>query len=200
MPIIIPPGYAQVTIPFRHVSVPREAVITFGIQLASGTPASPIIANVVQTAFTDAWSTFCDSQVTIGPTRLSAGTDGTDNLAVVGTATFTGAVTSERASANTALLIRKLTARGGRRGRGRVYLPWILAASNVVETGIIPVAGVTAAQTAANNWLSNTNSLAQIEAMVLLHASGNTSPGTPDPITSLSVDPVLGSQRRRLGR
>lgn len=200
MALIIPPGFAQITQPFKHQLLAREAVITYGIDVASGSVITPTILNAIQAVFNTAWTSFIDSEVTIGPLRASVGQDGGENLAVEGNVTLVGTATAERATASVALLLRKLTTRGGRRGRGRVYLPWMLAEANVTEIGVIPSGGVTAAQTAADAWLTALVGLPDVDAMVLLHSTGNTPTGLPDVVTSLTVDPVLGTQRRRLGR
>lgn len=200
MALVIPPGFAQVTLPFKHQTVAREAVVTFGVRLASGQTVTPTLCNQIGSAWSGAWSTFLDTDVTLGPVRASAGQDGNENLAVEGTNTYVGAASTLRAAPNTALLIRKLTARGGRRGRGRMYLPWHLAAANVTETGVIPSGGVTSAQTAADAFLVALIGLSGVDAMSILHATGGSPTGAPDDVTSLTVDPVIGTQRRRLGR
>jgi hypothetical protein len=101
-------------------------------------------------------------------------------------------------------LIHKRTSRGGRRGRGRMYIPWASPTSDIGETGVVTSTRVTAAQSAINAW--RTAVIAAAGPIVLLHrpsTPGTThpsTPGPPDEVSSLVVDPLVATQRRRLGR
>lgn len=96
---------------------------------------------------------------------------------------------------NTALLVRKNTGLGGRRNRGRMFLPGT-PATFVSPTGVITASHVTAAQTAVNLLMSPALfSAANVDAAVLFH---ETPPFTPSVITSLDVQPLAATQRRRL--
>lgn len=79
-----------------------------------------------------------------------------------------------------------------------MYLPWSLSEGNVNEDGTISTAEQTIVQNAVTNWRTNINSTGN--SLVLLHSLGKSSPGAPDPVTSLTVSNVVGTQRRRLGR
>jgi hypothetical protein len=105
---------------------------------------------------------------------------------------------------NVALLVHKRTARGGRRGRGRMYIPWTLSTTSTGEGGVIAPASLTPMQTACNVWLSSISSGAG--PVVLLHRPSTpgtarpSTPGSPNVVTSMVVDPLCATQRRRLGR
>lgn len=96
---------------------------------------------------------------------------------------------------NTAILMRKATARGGRMGRGRCFLPPIWTdESNVSAQGTITafdLAGIQALWDSAYTALSGSDC-----PPVLLHADGS----TPDPITSFQLQTTVATQRRRLRR
>ena len=94
-----------------------------------------------------------------------------------------------------AYLLQKHTARGGRMGRGRCFLPpiWI-DENNVSMAGVITAFDLGALQTLWNNAL--TDLLASDCPPVLLHSDGS----TPDPITSWTVNSLCASQRRRMRR
>lgn len=205
---IIPPGYAEVLIPIRHASLARSAAVTFGVDMNSQ-GGSPTLASKIQADFVAGWAGTIDAQCTIGPARLTVGQDGAENLVFVATATTTGSAGTERIPANCAVLVRKLTSRGGRRGRGRMYLPWATADTTVDEIGQLSGAEVTALQTRADTFLGlldDAGAGVQGTPMVLLHSPSGpetqnpTTPGLPNLVTSLLIDPVIGSQRRRLGR
>lgn len=200
MPQVVPPGFAHCLIPFNHPLIPRAAVITFGLEISGTvTPVNELIDEVVA-SFVNSWTTFIDSQVLVGPGKMVVGQDGPDNLSVDGVYTAYGAATSDRAWANTALLLTKLTEQGGRRGKGRMYLPWCLAESVPDEAGRIAPASVATAQTAADDWLADLVAIDGVEDMVVLHSTGVTQIVDPSPVTRLLVSNVIGTQRRRLNR
>jgi hypothetical protein len=95
--------------------------------------------------------------------------------------------------------VHKRTALGGRKGRGRLFIPWAVADSNVDEAGIIVPATVVTMQTAVTSFLNGI--ITEGMNMVLLHSpdkSGVTVP--PTTVSSLVVDGMIATQRRRLGR
>lgn len=103
---------------------------------------------------------------------------------------------------NTAVLIRKNTARGGRQGKGRLYFPGV-PEGNVDNIGNIASATRALWQGAADSFLFNLQNTGEPgEGMddpmipLLLHNDLD----DPDVITSLTVMPVVATQRRRLRR
>lgn len=95
---------------------------------------------------------------------------------------------------NCCVLLRKSTVRGGRQGRGRMYLPaGLIAEANVTDAGAIPGATLATMQTSIDNALAQmaTNNVPP----ELLHS---TPTPLPDHITAMTVQTVIGTQRRRL--
>lgn len=79
-----------------------------------------------------------------------------------------------------------------------MYVPWCTSDTNVDEAGRIAPAEVTTLQSAFAGFRT---ALATASAdMVILHNEGSSAPGAPDFVTSVSVDNIVGTQRRRLGR
>lgn len=81
-----------------------------------------------------------------------------------------------------------------------MYVPWMLGEANVDDTGALNSTAINAYQPMANEFLINLEALAGVDAMVVLHTTGETTPGLPNVVTSLLVDGRVGTQRRRLGR
>jgi hypothetical protein len=96
------------------------------------------------------------------------------------------------------MLVHKGTARGGRRGRGRLFIPWCLNNSDIGEDGLIGTTSMSSRQSAMNVFLAKLAT--ESVPMVLLHDQGLTAPGSPDAVTYLNVDKLISTQRRRLGR
>jgi len=108
---------------------------------------------------------------------------------------------------NVALLIRKRTPLGGRKNRGRTYLPFALVESAVSENGTISPTQVTALQAQATLFLNQLST--DITPMVIENKTFNT-PLPPHFVTAINpsvqnvsaytVENLVATQRRRLGR
>jgi hypothetical protein len=202
---IIPTGFAQVTIPFAHATMTRKAAIVYGIKVPVGGVTPEGLATSALLDFTASMSAEIDSEVTMGPAEVSIGQDGGEALAGAGSNTQPGTNPTSSPSPNVAVLLKLRTARGGRRGRGRKYLPWALAEGELAENGVIIAGQVTQLNTAANSW--RTTAAAAGRDLVILHSNSSptntgpaTVPGPPDTVTSISTDSLIATQRRRLGR
>lgn len=196
---IIPPGFAQVSLPFQHASLNRRAFCVFGLELA-GLVDPFDIANAVVSLWDDTMGVHNDTDVTFGPAEVTVGQDGGEPITGVGNLALLGnSAYPDSLNGGQAVLLRKGTARGGRRGRGRMFVPWAIADAEVNEIGILDTTAVSGRQTSANAFLAG---LADddLGGMVLLHDVGISTPGDPTPVTSLIVDRLVGSQRRRLAR
>jgi hypothetical protein len=100
---------------------------------------------------------------------------------------------------NSAFMVRKNTGFGGRRNKGRFFYPGVAegAADNI---GQLSSGVVTGWNTALATYLSSCNAVAGVDTLVLLH-SGAPIGGTfyaATPITSMTIDGVISTQRRRL--
>jgi hypothetical protein len=201
-----PPGFALCSYELKHSLMSRSAFLTFGLDPSATDPSA--VATTVRAAFMAPGSLFSilDSNVTLQNTRVSLGTDGGEDL--VGSDPTTGACGLAMTAAlppNCAILVHKRTSRGGRRGRGRMYLPWATLGTDVTEGGVISGPKIALVQAAVTVWLSSIGSGAG--PVVLLHRPSSpdiqgppTTPGSPNVVTSMVVDPLIATQRRRLGR
>lgn len=97
---------------------------------------------------------------------------------------------------NCAFLVKKRTAFGGRQNRGRMYIPGCPQES-VDASGVLTAGKVASIAGKLNTWLDAINGHAHVDTAVVLHGPGTFSP-TPTPITSLTVDARIATQRRRL--
>lgn len=199
-----PPGYADCSYELRHSSMSRSAFITFGVDVTGTDPVT--IAGQVKDAFANAGSllTIMDNSVSLIATRVSLGTDGSEDIVGVNRTAVPCTRSQQSLPAQCAVLVRKVTARGGRRGRGRMYIPWSASAAGFGENGTVATGEVPLVQAAVDVWKNALSATAG--PLVVLHrpsAPGTMHPttaGLPNLVTSLVVDPLLGTQRRRLGR
>lgn len=120
---------------------------------------------------------------------------------------------------NSAFLARKITARAGRRGRGRWFVPGV-PENSVDDGGTLTAGAVTAMNTALANFLAGITAPDPADGLAVTplvlhgnasHSERSTGGGIttititqgaagplPDVITAMTIDPRIGSQRRRL--
>jgi len=113
----------------------------------------------------------------------------------VATQNILGTKSAQAAPPNVSVLIQKNTARGGRKGKGRMFTPFMFTSrTNIDAAGVISGSDVTTIQSL---WASAFTALATSDVVpVLLHSDGS----TPDLITSITVKSLVATQRRRLHR
>lgn len=197
MTLLIPPGYAQASLRLDLAGDPDPMFITFGLDIGD---AGGDLASVVTAIYDAGEAVLPDilSDVYVIPgVQLAVGQDG--GGALTGyfpfDALIEGADTGTACPQNTSYLVQKRTARLGRSGRGRMFVP------GVVE-GMVGVTGlITDAQRDAvtAGWQTFLDSLAlgtPSIPMVLLHAESLDL--VPTPVTSLICDQKVATQRRRL--
>jgi len=189
---VIPSGFGQANIVFSGGSLPTGAEVTLGFE-----NTVPQTAAACATAIRAAWAThILDQQVTAITldhvlVKLGPNATGPSAISVSG---VTGSINSAGTSPAQALLVRKHTALGGRRHRGRMYVPGFYE-GNFNSAGAADSTWLATMQTSFNDFYA-----AMITAgvdLTLLHADGVISPTT---ITSLEVEVTMGTQRRRQRR
>ena len=187
--MIIPEGYSQVTFFFSGSPVPLGAAIVFGVQnISDSSPAT--VATQVRGAWSTgglraSWSNLC----TMSHVLVKNGPNDTGPSADVAT-TLLGSHADAPGGAQVSMLIGKVSSLGGRRGRGRMYIPAI-PESKIDPGGTLDATYASSAQTQATATLSAmlTNNV----PMVLLHNDET----IPTPVTSLAVSNIVATQRRR---
>ena len=198
MSLIIPPGYSLASIEYWLTGYTRPAVTTWGLD-TRGDLYDP---DTMARGFLDAYEANCrnlvDTNVTVRNAKILIGQDGGEP--VIGVSTHAWAGTSSRASTPPALsvMLKTPTGLGGRRNRGRKYIPWSVAENSVDEMGLIDGASVTALQTGFNAFY---NDLKDSDwDPVVLHSTGSSPVPSPTPITAFVVDPIIRTQKQRQAR
>lgn len=197
---IIPAGYAECSVPFFHSALPRPAVVTWGVNLIGNVDPFSDQAEAIFQAFYDNYDQNIDSQVVMGPSTMRVATATGEILTVEDPSSRAGTAVRESQPASVALLVHKRTDRGGRRGRGRFYLPWALGEASVSDTGRVDAPTLAIFDGIHAAFLLALVSPGVSSPMVLLHSQGQTAPGDPDEVVTMVSDPIIGTQRRRLGR
>ena len=192
------PGYADCSARLLLAAMARPAFVTFGCDPTS-TDATQIAADLYgQFTGTGSFMSQMDSSVTLAEIIVRLGVDGAEDVVGSRVGTNVGQKVQASGPANLAILAHKRTARGGRRGRGRWYIPWYAASTEVAED-VTVTESVRAAKETALNVLRGAMATGA-NPMVVLHNPGISSPGPPNLVTAIAVSNLVGTQRRRLGR
>lgn len=189
--MIIPVGYGLVLIEFVAAGGSDPfGLVSFGVAndndlsaqavgdgVADAWQGSGIMANLSSSVATT------NIRVKLGPNDDGAFYDRGMSIGGGGAATM--------APVNTAYLLHKSTDLGGRKGRGRMYLPGVLEA-DVSSFGNITAGIVTAINVDAAALLSGLTT--ELVPMVLLHSDAT----APTLVTGLQCDGIAATQRRRM--
>lgn len=190
----IPPGFAEAWMQFNVTGDPENMYTALGLDLAVGVTATQAAADAILAAMQGAIDNAVGNDYTIGPGHVIFGQDGGDIRIDGSTAPVAGLGVGPSLPNNCAWLLRKLTASGGRRGRGRMYIPGCIE-SGVGASGGVGGAAFTVLQAVGTNLISALEALAEVEDVVLLH---DTAPFDPTDITAIEPSTKIATQRRRL--
>lgn len=205
---IIQNHLALITQPLRHSLVGRDAQVTLAAIAAGGETAQDI-ADDFQANWNTNIAPALDNNVLSLPPLVRLG-DGTNvpGVAVGVGAAVAGTFSGADLPPQVAVLIKKNTGIGGKKNRGRIYVPWQVPGSVVDERGTILAANVTAIQSNFTALLLQMQTdLAPMcipnKTLVLtppdVHPHVTAINAGPNVIT-LTVETVVATQRRRLPR
>lgn len=192
---VIPPGFADVSIPIQHDLVQRTAYTTWGVEVEVGGGDPDSVANDLQTIWNDTIRTLLDSQCRTGPLRVTIGQDGSDPTVGFGPRSDPGGRATSGPSPAIALLVRKRTGLGGRRNRGFMYLPWATGESQIDEGGNIGGGEITTWNAVLDSFHGSL--AAGGFPMVILHDTGVSATPDPTPVTGLDLKSRVSNQVRR---
>jgi hypothetical protein len=189
--VIIPANYAQVNLKMTGPAVPTGAQVTFGLDRVgySGTPAEAAevvrLQLIANTCFTQV-----DSNVLLSSILVKYGPNETGAAAEIATG-IVGGQSGTAQVPQCAYLLNKNTTAGGRKGRGRFFLPGVPDTA-IVEGGTL-VSSVAGQMTASWQGFVEDMSAASLPLALLHSQLGD----VPNVITSISCQSRVGTQRRR---
>jgi len=201
MPLVVPPGFADVAIELRGLGDPVPWYVTYGVDISDAGGDVELIGRRQLAA----WGTLMPklhTEVSMSGVKLTIGQDGPFPVRqFVPTLTaVNGATPGAKLPQNCALLVRKNTGAGGRRARGRFFVPLILAEGAVSNVGVIANDALADYTNGVNAFYASltTGTAFPPTPMVVLHSTGISPVIDPSPVLSLACDNVIATQRRRL--
>lgn len=188
----IPTGYLEATYVWQQTGIQREMVNVMGHEV----PGAVTNPDVMALTLFDFWSLALKGQQSTSfifqRVEVRVGNDGDPLLgSFTGSTVGTGGINA--LPVNTSVLVTKRTAVGGRRNRGRMFLPGFCDESNVGPNGLMTVAELNSIQAAIIEWYDDL--VAAGWAPYILHADPL---DAPTEITGLQANQLLATQRRRM--
>lgn len=195
MPVLVPTGTAIASLKWTMTGDDEPMAVTFGLQHTGAVPPSGWAEDLTDIAASSglcaaanmqaAW-TFVGSEVRYN--------DGSGFLVYESNVLVDGTETGASPYVNTAVLVRKLTGSGGRKFRGRWFLPPChMLVTGIGSNGDLVSGPLAEIQGYCDDFL--TDLATGLYTMVLLHSDGVTSPTT---VTALQVQSKAATQRRRM--
>ena len=189
---MIPSGFGEISVVHSGAGVEGQALWSVGFDNNAGSTAAEVAELFSDALVAQGYLDLISSSAAIDFVRVKLGPDATGPSAEFADGQ-TGTVGGEAAPPSVAALVHKITPLGGRKGRGRLFIP-CLAEASLGNAGLITVSWRSAAQTMFDT-IGGAMALASLPLM-LLHTDAT----SPTAIEAFSVDQRVATQRRRLRR
>jgi len=190
--MIIPTGFAQATIVFAGPNLPTGAATTIGFEVNDNLTPSEA-AEGVRDAWHTSFSNVLPEQQKLDLVFVKYGPNATGPAGEFG-GDSEGGLAESTASPQVAFLVKKVTDLGGRRQRGRMFIPGV-AEADVGSDGVLSSGMLANLDEAADAFKIGMESV--VQPLFLLH---NHPDDAPTPIVALVADSRVATQRRRLRR
>lgn len=195
MSLVIPPGYIQLVYRSALAGDAEECLWTMGMAMGSFADGQAAVDGM-QGAFVSEYTaaTILTGWSFLGVRGYVGQASGPPAVFESAGAVVVGSNAGPGLPPNCAFLVQKRTGLGGRRNRGRFYLPagFGVGEDSVPITGVMAEAQRAALDTRINNAMFNATDL------VLFHDELTPGGTVPTPITSLIMQARLATVRRRL--
>lgn len=199
--LVIPPGFGLASIILTGPEGTQPYVTTIGVGLADAGGDFVGVANRVFDSYASVFDTLTNDKLIFDRVSLLVGSDGGNGSVDSDLAPRQAVRSVDMAPTAMSLIARKNTAVLGRRGRGRMFIPGVLADGDVMATGAIEAASKPIFEDALEEFLTSLSlvgpSIYPIAPPYLLHSEGASST-SPSPITSLTPGPLVGWIRKRI--
>lgn len=201
MSLVIPPGYGSAAFVLNGAAGTPNFVTTIGVRFPLNGTNYDLYANQLFNAYAENLMTRTWSGLTLQSVQLTVGSI-TGNGSVSSTEDpVAGSLSGADAALAMSVIARKLTSTLGRKGRGRMFLPGLLANEDVNPNGDMGGATRDAIQADVTNFFNDIENgdLGANLGPRLLH--NDESAGVlpePTPITALVVDAKVGWVRKRI--
>lgn len=200
MATTIPEGFAQAAWITEGQYGTGPFVFTMGLGIASGGPDLVAIANQCHAAYKYAFQSPMSNGLTGQKVTLTVNVGGALGSVDSDDPPFTGQRSADDDPIALALLVNKRTALLGRRGRGRMFVPGVLAGDDTGLGGEYTTSARESFQERCDDFLEYLigNTPGMVDPLELLPCVLHSDDTTPTPISSLVLNRKVGVLRKRL--
>lgn len=192
MPIVIPQGFAQVTINWTSEDYFDSGVGATVIGVGNIPDTILGTAQIVHNAVLNNLIEPLSSLVTYAGVVAV-----TETLRAEVDASTPGEDTGAQPPPNVALLVRKVTEGRGRRRQGRMFMPAMLSETAIDPNGQVQASALTYLQGRMDGFLGDLED-GGLSMRILHNDEGQSAVPPPTEVTALRVEPKVATQRRRL--
>lgn len=207
---VVPIGFADVKFGLTLTGDPEPLLLTMGLDILTP-PWTQANTQALHDNFGGLWASlavFADDY-TFTSTTVSVATDGDPLIFVTDAPDYVGEETDPPVPQNCAYLVHKRSVFGGRRNRGRWYMPGVPEPA-VGANGALLITAINGLNGALADFLvDSVTAPGNISSFSIFHSytwTGDEDPGpppgfpAPTAIVTLQCDPAIATQRRRLRR
>jgi hypothetical protein len=186
----------------RDEGDPEAWYVTWGADITDYGGDYIAAAGYADVSFSNFWLSRFYTSTTLEGVRFKVGQDGGPPINGFYPLGDVGTSGTAKLPQNCALLIDKFTARPGRTGKGRMFMPGVLREGDVNNVGVLTSAFYSEMANSAGNWLEDlaapADDVAPPQPMVLLHNEGVPGGTSPTPVVGFVPQHTIATQRRRL--
>lgn len=198
MPLTIPTGFGEAAWHFTSTSGTPDFVTTCGVDLSDAGGDFAGAAEALWDYYAGSIMQETSNHVQITRCVLRVGNDGPTSAYESSHTPVGGGSAGAHGPLSMAIIARKVTNVGGRRGRGRMFMPGTAGEGTVDESGRVLEVHAALVNTKLNtlqSYMENGNANHQVVLPpVLLHSDGS----TPTPIVDFAVGSLVGWIRGRI--
>lgn len=199
MSLIIPPGYGQANFILDSAEGTAPFVTTIGVNLGDAGGDNVAAANQAFERFAGTIMTVMDHDLQLQRVQLYIGADGPSGSVDSTNSPVSGSRSTEGLPWSLSAIARKTTTDLGRYGRGRMFIPGVIAPSEIGQSGSISTPRRAAIQAELDQFfdgLTTGEGGGPLLPPVLFHNPGVTT--SPTAITGLTLAPLVGWVRKRI--
>lgn len=196
MTLVVPPGFLNCSFILTGAVGTQPYVTTMGFEYDTGATTPEAAANGIFIAYATHLMPETSNLLTLDRVSCYVGDDGPSGSVDSDEAPVAGSATAARPPTACSAIARKVTAERGRRGRGRMFLPGVLAETEIDQDGTVTAGRRTSLNTALDDFQDTfVAGVTGVTGLVLLHSSA---PADPSPITGLVTSDLVGWIRGRI--
>lgn len=189
----IPVGFAELVFHINLANDLEDMLCTIGIEVTDAVTPADLLTFMNDRAWTPLFEAAMTEDYTVTKLVALVGQDPPPPVVVEKELNLPGNTTTDPVTSNTSLLVKKTTGVGGRANRGRMYVPGAPAVK-VAPNGSVESAFRGDIQDDLDDIIAAAPA-DPFGGYVVLHTDDSVE---PTPITNLTLEAVVATQRRRL--